>query len=61
MSYASLLQTVLLKTCYIHCLEILKFRYLELEQNYAIYHIAKLGVADYQDKKNTVQRLGIQM
>ena len=34
---------------------------MELEQNYAIYHIAKLGVTDYQDKKNTVQRLGIQM
>ena len=47
LSYASFLQTVLLKTRYIHCLEIQKFSYLELEQNHAIYHIAKLGVANY--------------
>ena len=32
---------------YIICLEIQIFRYLELEQNYANYQIAKLGLANY--------------
>ena len=42
LSYASFLHPVLLKAYHIHCLEIQIFRYLELEQNYAIYQIAKL-------------------
>ena len=61
LTYANFLHTVLLKTYNIHCLEIQIFRYLELEQNYAIYQIAKLGVANYWNKRNTVQKLGIQM
>ena len=35
--------------------------YLELEQNYAIYQTAKLGVANCWNKRNTVQKLGIQI
>ena len=47
LSYTSFLHPVLLKTHYIHCLEIQIFKYLELQQNYAIYEIAKLGVVNY--------------
>ena len=47
LSYASFLHPVLLKTYPIHRLEIKIFRYLELEQNYPIYQIAKLGVANF--------------
>ena len=61
LSYASFLHPVLLKTYHIHCLEIQIFIYLELEQNYAIYQIAKLGVANCWNKRNTVQKLGIQI
>ena len=61
LSYASFLQPVLLKTYHIHCLEIQIFRHLELEQNYAIYQIAKLGVVNCWNKRNTVQKLGIQI
>ena len=61
LSYASFLHPVLLKTYHIHCLEIQIFIYLELEQIYAIYQIAKLGVANCWNKRNTVQKLGIQI
>ena len=61
LSYASFLHPVLLKTYHIHCLEIQIFIYLELEQNYAIYQLAKLGVANCWNKRNTVQKLGIQI
>ena len=61
LSYASFLHPVLLKTYHIHCLEIQIFIYLELEQNYAIYQISKLGVANCWNKRNTVQKLGIQI
>ena len=61
LSYASFKHPVLLKTYHIHCLEIQIFIYLELEQNYAIYQIAKLGVANCWNKRNTVQKLGIQI
>ena len=61
LSYASFLHPVLLKTYHIHCLEIQMFIYLELEQNYAIYQIAKPGVANCWNKRNTVQKLGIQI
>ena len=37
LSYARFLHTVLLQTYHTHCLEIQIFRYLGLEQNYAIY------------------------
>ena len=46
LSYASFLHPVLLKTYHIDCLEIQIFIYLELEQNYAIYQISKMGVAN---------------
>ena len=59
--YASFLHPVLLKTYHIHWLEIQIFRYLELEQNYGIYQIEKLGGSNYGNKRNTVQKLGIQM
>ena len=61
LSYASFLHPVLLKTYHIHCLEIQIFRYLELEQNYAIYQIVKLGMVSCWNKRNTVQKPGIQM
>ena len=47
LSYASILHPVLSKTHYILCLEIYIYRYLKLEQTYAIYLIAKQGVANY--------------
>ena len=59
--YASFLHPVLSKTYHIHCVEIQIFRYLEVEQNYAIYQIAKLGVANYWNKRSTAQKLGMQM
>ena len=47
LSNASFFHPVLLEAHYIICLEIQIFRYLELEQNYANYQIAKLGLANY--------------
>ena len=61
LSYASFLRPALLKAYHIHYLEIQIFRYLVPKRNYAIYQIAKLGVANYWNKRNTVQKLGIQM
>ena len=46
LSHASFLHPVL-KAHYNHCVDIQLFRYLELQKNYAIYQIAKLGVANY--------------
>ena len=47
LSYASFLRPALLKAYHIHYLEIQIFRYLVPKRNYAIYQIAKLGVANY--------------